>query len=96
MYLGLVFCIARWPPPCRTPAGAYSFARTAMGPWGGFVTGLCENVEYVLTPAVIVVVSRDLSGCRFRNTAAWLPAYWVSGYAVFVALNIAASSSPSG
>jgi ethanolamine permease len=25
-----------------------------MGPWGGFVTGLFENVEYCLTPAVIV------------------------------------------
>ena len=25
-----------------------------MGPWGGFITGLCENVEYVITPAVIV------------------------------------------
>ena len=26
-----------------------------MGPWGGFITGLAENVEYILTPAVIVV-----------------------------------------
>ena len=25
-----------------------------MGPWGGFITGLCENVEYVLAPAVVV------------------------------------------
>jgi len=34
--------------------GAYSFARTAMGPMGGYITGLAENMEYILTPAVIV------------------------------------------
>ena len=26
-----------------------------MGPWGGFMTGSGENMEYVITPAVIVV-----------------------------------------
>jgi ethanolamine permease len=35
--------------------GAYSFARSAMGPWGAYVTGLAENMEYILTPPVIVV-----------------------------------------
>jgi ethanolamine permease len=25
-----------------------------MGPWGGFLTGLAENMEYVITPAVVV------------------------------------------
>ncbi len=25
-----------------------------MGPWGGFTTGLAENMEYVITPAVVV------------------------------------------
>ena len=41
-------------PRSRTPGGAYSFARSAMGPWGGFLTGLAENMEYVITPAVVV------------------------------------------
>ena len=41
-------------PALPHTGAAYSFARTAMGPWGGFLTGLAENVEYVLTPAVIV------------------------------------------
>ena len=53
MYLGLVFCIAEMSPALPHTGAAYSFARTAMGPWGGFITGLFENVEYVLTPAVI-------------------------------------------
>jgi len=45
MYLGLVFCIAEMSPALPHTGAAYSFARSAMGPWGGFVTGLCENVE---------------------------------------------------
>jgi ethanolamine permease len=52
MYLGLVFCIAEMGAALPHTGGAYSFARASMGPWGGFITGLCENVEYVLTPAV--------------------------------------------
>ena len=54
MYLGLVFCIAEMAAALPHTGGAYSFARASMGPWGGFITGLCENVEYVLTPAVVV------------------------------------------
>ena len=25
--------------------GAYSFARAAMGPWGGFITGFAETID---------------------------------------------------
>src|ERR1051325_8116900 len=46
MYAGLVFSIAEMSPALPHTGAAYSFARTAMGPWGGFITGLCENVEY--------------------------------------------------
>ena len=53
MYLGLTFAIAEMGAALPHTGAAYSFARTAMGPWGGFLTGLAENVEYVLTPAVI-------------------------------------------
>ncbi|HEY0854161.1 MAG TPA: amino acid ABC transporter permease, partial [Devosia sp.] len=48
MYLGLTFSIAEMSPALPHTGAAYSFARTSMGPWGGFVTGLFENVEYVL------------------------------------------------
>ena len=55
MYVGMCFSMAEMSPALPHTGGAYSFGRTAMGPWGGFVTGLAENMEYVLTPAVIVV-----------------------------------------
>ncbi|MDB5489699.1 MAG: amino acid permease-associated region [Reyranella sp.] len=88
MYLGLVFCIAEMAAALPHTGGAYSFARASMGPWGGFVTGLCENVEYVLTPAVIVSFLATYLAAVFETPPAWLPAYWVAGYAVFVALNV--------
>ena len=53
MYYGLCYSIAEMSPALPHTGGAYSFARSAMGPWGGFLTGLAENVEYVITTAVV-------------------------------------------
>ena len=39
MYYGLVYSIAEMSPALPHTGGAYSFARSAMGPWGGFLTG---------------------------------------------------------
>jgi ethanolamine permease len=89
MYLGLVFCIAEMSPALPHTGAAYSFARTAMGPWGGFLTGLCENVEYVVTPAVVVFfIGSYLTGI-FETGAAFQPIWWILGYILFVGLNVA-------
>ena len=88
MYLGLVFCIAEMAPALPHTGAAYSFARSAMGPWGGFITGLCENVEYVLTPAVIVFFIGSYMGAIFETPPEFQPVWWVLMYAVFLALNI--------
>ncbi len=88
MYLGLTFCIAEMSPALPHTGAAYSFARTTMGPWGGFVTGLCENVEYVLTPAVVVFFMGAYLGGIFETPASFQPVWWILGYVVFVALNI--------
>ena len=50
MYIGLCYSIAEMSPALPHTGGAYSFGRSALGPWGGFITGLGENIEYVLTP----------------------------------------------
>ena len=88
MYLGLVFSIAEMSPALPHTGAAYSFARTAMGPWGGFVTGLFENVEYVLTPAVIVTFISSYFSAIVGLGSEWLPVIWVVFYAIFLALNI--------
>ncbi|MGI9325208.1 MAG: amino acid permease [Pseudomonadales bacterium] len=88
MFLGLVFSIAEMSPALPHTGGAYSFARTAMGPWGGFLTGLAENVEYVLTPAVIVFFISTYLSQIFDTPIEFLPVYWLLAYGFFVALNI--------
>lgn len=88
MYLGLVFCIAEMSPALPHTGAAYSFARTAMGPWGGFITGLCENVEYVLTPAVVVTFITAYVNTILGLDAAYSPIIWIIFYAIFLFLNI--------
>ncbi len=88
MFLGLVFSIAEMSPALPHTGGAYSFARTAMGPWGGFLTGLSENVEYVLTPAVIVFFISTYLSQIFETPIEFLPVYWILAYGLFVSLNI--------
>ncbi|HUR88113.1 MAG TPA: amino acid permease [Ramlibacter sp.] len=88
MYLGLTFSLAEMSPALPHTGGAYSFARTAFGPWGGFVTGLAENVEYVLTPAVIVFFIGSYMTSLSGTPAEWQPLWWIAFYAVFVGLNI--------
>lgn len=87
MYLGLVFCIAEMSPALPHTGAAYSFARTAMGPWGGFITGLCENVEYVVTPAVIAFFIGSYVGGIVGGD---IPPYvwWVVTYIAFLVLNV--------
>jgi len=88
MYLGLVMSIAEMSPALPHTGAAYSFARTSMGPWGGFITGLFENVEYVLTPAVIVTFISGYFGSITGMDTALYPILWIVFYAIFLALNI--------
>ena len=37
MYIGLTQSVAEMSPALPHTGGAYSFARSAMGPWGGFL-----------------------------------------------------------
>ena len=70
MYIGLCFSIAELSPALPHTGGAYSFGRMAFGPWGGFLTGLAESIEYVLTPAVIVVGIGGYVGTILETTEA--------------------------
>src|SRR5881628_1168612 len=88
MYAGLCFSIAEMSPALPHTGGAYSFARTAMGPWGGYVTGLAENMEYILTPATIVVGIGGYLGAILGTPKSLEPVWWLASYAVFVALNL--------
>jgi ethanolamine permease len=87
MYLGLCFSLAEMSPALPHTGGAYSFARATMGPWGGFVTGLAESIEYIITPAVIVFfIGSYLTGI-FDTAPALQPLWWLASYLVFGLLN---------
>jgi ethanolamine permease len=88
MYLGLTYSLAEMSPALPHTGGAYSFARSAMGPWGGFVTGVAENIEYVLTPAVVVFFIGSYMSAIMGTGPELQPLYWVMGYAIFVGANL--------
>jgi len=87
MYLGLTYSIAEMSPALPHTGGAYSFARTAFGPWGGFITGISQNIEFVLTPAVIVFFIGSYLTAIFETPTAFQPIWWILGYIIFVGLN---------
>src|SRR5579872_3322819 len=89
LFAGLCFSIAEMSAALPHAGGAYSFARTSMGTWGGYITGLAENMEYILTPAVIVVGVGGYLGAIFGTPEKWEPLWWVACYVVFVLFNIA-------
>ena len=88
MYVGLCFSIAEMSPALPHTGGAYSFARTALGPWGGFVTGLAENMEYVITTAVVCYFAAAYLQSIFATPDALQPLWWAGLYLVFVGMNI--------
>ena len=88
MYLGLTFSIAEMSAALPHTGAAYSFARTAMGRWGGFFTGLCENVEYVITPAVVVTFITSYVNSIVGLDPAYSPLIWIGFYIIFVSLNV--------
>jgi ethanolamine permease len=94
MYYGLCYSIAEMSPALPHTGGAYSFSRSAMGPWGGFITGLAENMEYVITPAVVVSAMGFLSHdivFELAGADGWWnsPVLWAAVfYIIFVGINI--------
>ncbi len=96
MYYGLVYSIAEMSPALPHTGGAYSFARSAMGPWGGFLTGLAENMEYVITPAVVagamaLLMQEIVAGLFNIEGSPWwnsLPMWMAVFYVIFVGINI--------
>jgi ethanolamine permease len=90
MYFAMLFSIGEMSAAMPHTGGAYSFARAAMGPWGGFVTGLAETVEYVMTTGVVVYFSGayadSITDTLFGvSLPPWV--WWLVIYAVFLALN---------
>ena len=88
MYTCMVLGLAELASTISTAGGGYGFARRALGPWGGFLTGTAILIEYAIAPAAIVVFiggyveSLDIFGI----TTGW-PVY-LAFYAAFVGIHL--------
>lgn len=95
MYYGMIFSIGEMAAAMPHTGGAYSFARTAMGPWGGLITGAAETIEYVATTAVIVYFSAsyaDAITSELLNFSMPSWVWWILLYVAFIALNSAGAN----
>jgi ethanolamine permease len=90
MYFTMLFSIGEMAAALPHTGGAYSFARAALGPWGGFITGLAESIEYVVTTAVVVYFAADYANAALDAFFGFqLPAWimWIILYAIFLVVN---------
>lgn len=53
MYLCMCLSMSEMATMLPTAGGGYSFARTAFGPVGGYLTGTAILIEYAIAPAAI-------------------------------------------
>ena len=101
MYVMMIESISEMASAMPHTGGAYSFARAAMGPWGGFVTGLAETIEYVMTTGVVIFFSAQYADAILAELTggfsligmglSWV--WWLVLYVVFVLLNAAGASA---
>ncbi|MFB6515730.1 ethanolamine permease [Streptomyces virginiae] len=88
MYACLVFSLAELSTILPTAGGGYGFARRALGPWGGFLTGTAILIEYILAPAAIVIFIGDYveSLGLFGLTSSW-PVY-LGCFVIFIGVHL--------
>ncbi|OAT66564.1 ethanolamine transporter [Mycobacteroides immunogenum] len=88
MYLALVLGMAELSSALPTAGGGYTFARRALGPWGGFATGTAILIEYSIAPAAIAtfIGAYVQSLGLFGITNGW----WVylAAYALFIGIHL--------
>ncbi len=96
MYLLMIYSISEMSAAMPHTGGAYSFARSAFGPWGGFFTGFAETIEYVITTAVVGTFAGLYADAILQDLfdVSWPLWLWVIiFYAIFVALNAAGAAA---
>ncbi|NKX53086.1 ethanolamine permease [Arthrobacter mobilis] len=88
MYTCMVFGLAELSSTLPTAGAGYGFARRALGPLGGFATGMAVLIEYAVAPAAIATFIGGYIEALglFGMTNSW-PVYLVT-YVVFIGIHI--------
>ncbi|WP_458689110.1 ethanolamine permease [Nocardia tengchongensis] len=88
MYLAMVLGMAEMSSALPAAGGGYTFARRALGPWGGFATGAAVLIEYAIAPAAIATfIGAYVESLHlFGITDGW----WVylAVYALFIGIHL--------
>ncbi|MGM7668560.1 ethanolamine permease [Microbacterium sp. A93] len=88
MYTCMVFGLAELSSTLPTAGAGYGFARRALGPLGGFATGMAVLIEYAVAPAAIATFIGGYIEALglFGMTNSW-PVYLVT-YVVFIGIHM--------
>lgn len=88
MYLGMVLGLAELSSALPATGAGYGFARRALGPLGGFATGVAVLIEYAVAPAAIATFIGGYIEALglFGLTNSW-PVYLVT-YVVFIGIHL--------
>ncbi|EUA75163.1 amino acid permease family protein [Mycobacteroides abscessus] len=88
MYLSMVLSMAEMSSALPTAGGGYTFARRALGPWGGFATGTAILIEYAIAPAAIATfIGSYVESLHLPGLA---DGWWIylAVYAVFIGIHL--------
>lgn len=88
MYTCMVFGLAEMSSTLPTAGAGYGFARRALGPLGGFATGVAVLIEYAVAPAAIAVFIGGYIEALglFGLTNAWY--VYLAAYVIFIGVHI--------
>tara|TARA_R110001592_G_scaffold316305_2_gene592702 strand:+ start:2123 stop:3604 length:1482 start_codon:yes stop_codon:yes gene_type:complete len=85
MYTLMVFGLAELSSSIPTAGGGYGFARRAMGPLGGFLTGTAILLEYAIAPAAIAIFIGGYISELFGFNG---PLVYATFYTVFIGIHL--------
>ncbi|OLF39235.1 ethanolamine permease [Psychrobacter sp. Cmf 22.2] len=85
MYLCMCLSMSEMSTMLPTAGGGYSFARTAFGPLGGYLTGTAILIEYAIAPAAIAVFIGSYCESLF-GIGGWI--VYLACYIVFIAIHL--------
>ncbi|MFC0269750.1 ethanolamine permease [Kushneria aurantia] len=85
MYSAMVLSLAELSSSLPTAGGGYSFARRALGPWGGYITGTAILLEYAIAPAAIAIF---IGGYVDSLVGLDGPLVYAAFYIVFVGIHL--------
>ncbi|MCY7350117.1 MAG: ethanolamine permease [Cytophagaceae bacterium] len=85
LYVSFIFSYTELTAAIPSAGGAFSYARRAFGPTGGFVAGFATLVDFLMAPPAIAYALGSYT--HFLNPALPVVPVAVGCYGVFIALN---------